>query len=425
MNNKQIDKLIREGKPGRWAIDHGLYFRISSSGSPSWQVRYTLHDKRKWFTLAGSYPRVGLADAKLQALNLKAELKQGVDPAAERKRAQQEVLRTVDDLFYDWFETDVRQRLKHPQIAKRIYNNEIKPQIGSLALESVTPRDIRSIIHSVLNSGRKAVANDTLMYAKQLFRHAVKLNLVQYSPAQAFTMSDAGGQEKSRKRALSIEELETVFRLLREQSKQFTRDNYLACALLVSLGVRKGELIAAKWEEFDLPNRLWHLPEERSKTKTSVTIPLPESVIAWLKELEVRACGAEHLFPSRRSSRRRDYISDDTLNHALAKLFGQKVDGKKQPTENILGNAGIEHFTVHDLRRTCRSLLASIGTPPHVAERCLNHKLRGIEGVYDRHDYLIERREALERLACLLEPVVNPGTNVLPFRRTASRGEDI
>ncbi|AWX98940.1 hypothetical protein A8139_02210 [Marinomonas primoryensis] len=64
----------------------------------------------------------------------------------------------------------------------------------------------------------------------------------------------------------------------------------------------------------------------------------------------------------------------------------------------------IPHFTVHDLRRTCRSLLAAQATPGHVAERCLNHKLKGVEGIYDRYDYLEERREALILLS---QKVVN------------------
>ncbi len=63
----------------------------------------------------------------------------------------------------------------------------------------------------------------------------------------------------------------------------------------------------------------------------------------------------------------------------------------------------IEHFAVHDLRRTCRSLLASLRVPSHIAERCLNHKLKGVEGIYDRYDYLDERKEALEKVTNLVK----------------------
>lgn len=67
----------------------------------------------------------------------------------------------------------------------------------------------------------------------------------------------------------------------------------------------------------------------------------------------------------------------------------------------------VAHFTVHDPRRTCRSLLAESGVPGHVAERCLNHKLKGVEGIYDRYDYLDERREALELINKNLSPLIN------------------
>jgi len=85
----------------------------------------------------------------------------------------------------------------------------------------------------------------------------------------------AGGIEKSRSRSLSIDELVTVFTCLRDHSDQFARENYLAVALLVVLGVRKGELIAARWNEFDIEQVLWDLPEERSKTGVAISVPLP------------------------------------------------------------------------------------------------------------------------------------------------------
>ena len=87
-------------------------------------------------------------------------------------------------------------------------------------------------------------------------------------------------------------------------------------------------------------------------------------------------------------------MSPDTLNAALKKLFNQNI-------------MPVEHFTVHDMRRTCRSLLASLKVPDHIAERCMNHKLKGVAGTYNRYDYLDERREALDQLSRELEPIVD------------------
>jgi len=254
-------------------------------------------------------------------------------------------------------------------------------------------------------SGRPSIANDALNYCKQLFNHALKLDLLANNPAVPFTDKDAGGVEKSRNRALSLDEIKTVFKVFDHHTDIMTRENYLALALLLVLGVRKGELIAAKWSEFDLQEMTWTLPEDRTKTGMKINIPLPDALKPVFQELIVRANGSEYVFPSRRASKRRKYISDDTLNHALAKMFGQKVDSKKQPLPNILGEHGIEHFVVHDLRRTCRSLLAQNGVPSHVAERCLNHKIKGVEGVYDRYDYFKERKQALNLIADQIAPL--------------------
>ncbi|WP_434930700.1 tyrosine-type recombinase/integrase [Shewanella sp. HL-SH5] len=420
MNDKQIKAFIKTKELGRRAAGGGLYIRVQTEGTAYWEVRYSVNGKRRSMMIeGGTYPAMPLVEAKAEAAKVKLLAKQGIDSLAERERQQQETIITVNDLFADWYQTTA-SRLKHDEIPLRMYTKEIKPTIGQLRVADVNARDIRAIIHKVATSNRPTVSNKTLLCCKQLFNHACKLDLITGNPAAAFKPNDAGGVEKSRVRALKIAEVVSLFNVLRNNSHIFTRDNYLAIALLLSLGVRKGELIAAKWQEFEFDKQLWHMPKDRSKTGVAITIPLPTATINWLKELHVRAGGSEFVFPSRRASKRRGYISSDTLNHALAKVFGKKVDSNKEPYDNLLGQAGIEHFTIHDLRRTCRTLLASINVLPHVAERCLNHKLKGIEGTYNQHDYLDERREALENLSNLIAPAINDAHNTItPFIKRA------
>ena len=92
-------------------------------------------------------------------------------------------------------------------------------------------------------------------------------------------------------------------------------------------------------------------------------------------------------------------------------MFGKKVDGGKKPFPNVMDN--ILPFNPHDLRRSCRSLLAELGTAPHIAEKCLNHKIRGVEGIYDRHAYFDERMEALTTLAAHIAPMANGESNII------------
>jgi integrase len=397
MNDAQINAKLKAAKPGKYSIGDGLYFRVTAEGSGFFVVRYTINNRRREISL-GKYGKLAdglsLSNAKIEAAKIRAQVRDDIDPIAEKNRSALNKHKTVDDVADDWLKT-CKDRLENPQIPKRVYTKDIKPSIGDIAVKRINSGDIVDLVRAIKSSGRPTISNDALSYCKQIFNHAMKLGLIPYNPAMSLTMKDAGGIEKSRDRILSLEELKIVFRVMRENHDQFTRDNYIAFILLLCLGVRKGELIAAKWEEFDFEEQVWNLSADRTKTNAGIRIPIPESLNPLFEELKVRSCGSEYLFPSRRASKRRGYISDDTLNHALAKLFGDKGYKKKEKLPNILGKAGIEHFVIHDLRRTFRSLLAQQGVPPHIAERCLNHKLKGVEGVYDRYDYFEERKRSI------------------------------
>lgn len=398
-------KSLKKNNPGRHADGGGLYFVVPTTtsgepGEPYWMLRFTHNKKRREMTM-GKYPTLSLADARKEAVIKMSLVKSGQNPLALKKRADAQEIRVVDDLFEDWQKVN-RKRLKHAHIPERIYRKDISPHIGGLNIEQVRARDIRSVITGINDSGRPSIANDALMYCKQLFNHGIKLDVVGANPASAFQVSDAGGIEKSRDRALNIEEVEHAFKVFRAHPQVFTRDNYLACALLVLLGVRKSELCEAKWEEFDLDNATWALPDERSKSGVGLLIPLPDLALEMFQELKIRANASDYVFPSRRQAKN-PHMGPDTLNRAIGKMFGIEP-GRSGNPPNLMGE--MEYFRVHDLRRTCRTLLASIGTPGHVAERCLNHKLKGVEGIYDRHDYFEERKEALTKLAIKLQPLV-------------------
>ncbi|MCL1047447.1 tyrosine-type recombinase/integrase [Shewanella electrodiphila] len=390
-----------KGEPGRFADGEGLYFVVPKSGKPFWMLRYTANKKRKEMTLA-KYSDLSLADARAEAAIKMKQFRDGLDPLVAKKRAEQAEIKSVDDLFADWHLGNIK-RLKHHEIPERIYRKDIAPHIGSFNVDSVTARDIRAVLQAIAATNRPAIANDALMYSKQLFNHGIKLDLLSANPASAFSVSDAGGVEKSKDRALTIEELSKFFKVARENSDSFSRDNYLACSLLVTLGIRKSELAEAPWKEFDLEQKVWNLSKERSKSGVGIAIPLPEIVMGWIQELKIRACGSEYVFPSRRSSKN-PHMGKDTLNRAITKLFGHEAGKKKQPP-NLMGD--MAHFTVHDLRRTCRTLLAKQGTLGHVAERCLNHKLKGVEGIYNQHDYFEERKEAVTKLSEVISPMLS------------------
>ncbi len=395
-----------EGK----AIGDGLYLRFREGDTvPGWRFRYRFAGKQRIMNL-GSYATLSLADARKTAKEMGAKVALGHDVAGEKQERKIEAkakieeekrAMTVAQLADDYFERNILGRWKHPNIVRSRIEKDIKPNIGKLAVDAVKPMHIDAMLQTIVKRGAPTMANDVLRWTKRIFDFAIKRHLAEYNPASAFDSSDAGGQEKSRDRALSEADLIQLFTAMKT-ARGFSRENELTIKLLLLLAVRKSELIGAPWTEFDLDNAVWHLPAERTKTESAIDIPLPSIAVEWLHDLHRLACGSAWVLPARKAQARMlPHICESTIGVALGKV-----------------KHGLEHFTTHDLRRTARTHLAALGISPHVAERCLNHKLKGMEERYNRHDYFEERKAALNAWADLLARLESGDTDkVIPIKR--------
>jgi integrase len=392
-------------------LERGLFLRISAEGTGFFVFQYKYVGKTRRMTL-GTYGKrpdaMPLVDARAELAEARSLVKAGKDPLNERHRAQRSDFKTVDDLAKDWLE-EITKTIKHPQIPRRVYTQEIKPSIGKLKLNDIDGLDIRNVLDFVKRrkkTPRPTIANDTLIYLKQLFDHGITLGVTNNNPASAFKTKHAGGTEKSRTRNPTIEEWKTIFAVMRTHQAHFSRENYLAVAMLLVLGARKGELIELRWDEMDLNKKVWYLPKEKAKNCHALDIPLPPLILEWLAELKMRSNFSEYVFPCRRASKRRAYISDDTLNQGLNNLFGRETRKHKSSTGNVLGEAGIEHFVIHDIRRSTRTIMSKNNVRPDVAEKAINHVKKGVEGIYNRDTFFEERIEAHGILAELIGGIV-------------------
>jgi integrase len=397
------------------SIGDGLYLRFREvDAAPLWRFRYRFDGKARVMNL-GSYSDLSLAEARKTAKELRARVALGHDVAAEKQERKATAVAaieaekraiTVGHLADEYFERMILGRWKHPNIVRSRIEKDIKPNIGRLKVEDVKPLHIDAMLQTIVKRGAPTIANDVLRWTRRMFDFAIKRHMIQYNPAGAFDLSDAGGQEEARERALSREELVKLFEAMRN-AKGFSHENMLAVKLLLLLAVRKQELTAARWEEFDLDKAVWYLPAERTKTEAAIDIPLPAPAIEALRDLHRLACGSEWVFPARKAQHRMiPHIHENTLNVALSKV------------KPLMSN--VPPFCVHDFRRTARTHLAALGVEPHIAERCLNHKIKGVEGIYNRHGYFDERRAALELWARFLEGCESGADwNVIPLRRKA------
>ena len=405
LSDVQLRAWIRDGKAIAGKSDgDGLTFTLSAQGTATWTLRYRIAGRARELTL-GRYPDLSLGEARKLAAAKRVDVQQVIDVAAikQQKKAEAKRAANVEHLANLWLDNTVRRRHQHPEVTERVFRRDILPALGKCDTKSVTTPEITRLLAKINASGRPSIANDALRHMKAMFAYGEALGMVDRNPAERIKLEHAGGQEKSRTRALSTVEIAKLLKTMREAGTKFGRDNELAVKLLLALACRKMELFAAKWDEFDLPNNLWRIPATRVKTGEARELALAPQVVEWLQELKIRACGSDYVFPARRESKQKRFahVSPDTTWRALHEL-----------------PHGLEAFTVHDLRRTSRSLMADIGVPFDVAEKILGHKLPGVAHVYDRGGSREQQRAALEKIANLLvrlESDQNMG-NVIAFQ---------
>jgi integrase len=389
LSDVQLKAWVRDGARIAGKSDgDGLTFTLSAQGTATWTLRYRIAGRARELTL-GRYPDLSLGEARKLAAAKRVDVQQVIDVAAikQQKKAEAKQAANVEQLADLWLDNTVRRRHQHPAVTERVFKRDILPALGKCSTKSVTTSEITRLLAKINASGRPSIANDALRHMKAMFAYGEALGMVDRNPAERIKLEHAGGQEKSRTRALSTAEIAKLLKAMREAGTKFGRDNELAVKLLLALACRKMELFAAKWDEFDFSNNLWRIPATRVKTGEARELALAPQVVAWLQELKIRACGSDYVFPARRESKQKRFahVSPDTTWRALHELLH-----------------GLEAFTVHDLRRTSRSLMADIGVPFDVAEKILGHKLPGVAHVYDRGGSREQQRSALNRLAQVL-----------------------
>ena len=145
---------------------------------------------------------------------------------------------------------------------------------------------------------------------------------------------------------------------------------------------------------------IWTIPAERYKTKRPNFVPLSKEALAII-EAQPRIERCDYVFPSLVNTPFTGFgKSKARLDKAVLDMQKRiKKGAKVEPIPN---------WTLHDLRRTAKTLMARAGVRPDISERVLGHVIAGVEGTYDRHSYADEKRDALEKLAALIDRILNP-----------------
>ena len=360
---------------------NGLTFTLSKACTATWILRYRYGGRGKELTIGG-YPDISLSEARKLAREYRVRIDQGGDPASEKKQAKTQALRdwTVKTLIKDYREKILSELSLSSQRSYGRSLNRMESKIGSLTVTQVTPLDIVSMLETAKIPWSES--NMLLCAAKMVFRHAAAKRIIAINPCTGIELKALIGKRPPIRRRLMLSEEELV-ELLHAKMK---RKNALAIRLLLATAVRSEELIKATWDQIDLGRRIWSVPS--TKTGTGIQIPLTDQTAHWFSELKSLSGNSDYVLPTKVISRKDRTGGDAPVNrNTIGQSINYWIDQYKPPVRN---------FTPHDLRSTAKSHMRALGIPRDITEMCLNHKLPGVEGIYDVHTYFNERKQALE-----------------------------
>jgi integrase len=349
--------------------------RVTSSGHRSWICLYRYKGEKRRYTI-GTYPQLGLADARETAKEILRRAAKGEDPATEKKRERK--AETFRELATLYLELHAKAKKRTWRADHNIVHKDLIARFGSRKAGEITRRDVLDMLKAIKARGAPIQANRTLEIARKLFNWAIAEELVEHNPCDHIGKLSP---ENQRTRVLSPDEIRTLWAALDTRSPLVSA----AYRLMLATGQRSIEVLGAKREEIGADG-WWTIPAGRVKNKTEHRVWLNEPARRALAAIEPYNRTSPYLFPSRDGGHVR---------------WIQKIHGRLREA------SGITNFTIHDLRRTVASCMAATGISRLTIAKVLNHKEREITAVYDRYGYGPEIRHALDAWGARIEEIVS------------------
>jgi integrase len=369
-----IDKVRAGAKRLELAEPGGLTLITQPTGRKSWAVRYRINGTSRKLTL-GPYPNLTLADARKLARQAQVDIAAGRDPCADKRKreiADGDTLAKVAEQFVQRHVTKLRPSSASQTMG--FLTREILPRLGNKRINDISKRDVLDLLDAIVDDGRPVSANRTLATLRRLFNWSIERGIIERSPMVGIKTPVP---ETSRDRVLTDVEVNHLW----QACEQIGYPYGPMVHLLLLTGARRTEVAGMKWSEIDMEKREWNLPAERTKNGEAHTVPLSGVALDILRSVP-RIVGSN------------GYVL--ATGQHYARSYGQA----KSDIDALMPEC--PRWTFHDLRRTLVSGMARLGVPLHVIEKVVNHtsgSFAGIVGVYQRHGFADEKREALERWA--------------------------
>jgi integrase len=371
-NAKTLEKQYKLADSG------GLYLLVHPNGSKYWRLKYRFLGKEKTMAF-GVYPAVSLKEARVKRDSAKKTLSDGDDPVQLKKsnrRAQKiDAENSFNNIAFEWWNNEKDGwKEDHANNVWRTLEVDVLPYLGSRPITGITSGELLDVVRAVESRGALDVASRILQRCGAVFRFAIQTDRLAYNPARELQGALKSRKVKSRP-SMSREELPHFLKSIDNYSGEMV--TILALRLTVLTFVRPAEIRFARWEEFDLEDKLWRIPAVRMKMSSDHLVPLPKQTIDLLERLRPITGHYDLLFPGFRGKDRP--ISENTMNQAL----------------NRMGYRG--EATPHGFRNTANSILIEKFNIEAV-DKQLGHQQRNkVRAAYSRHaEYLEDRVKIMD-----------------------------
>jgi integrase len=412
-------------------VPRGFGVRISSGGVRSFVMNYRIKLRERRYTI-GQWPDWSVLDAVKEARALRQRIDRGEDPLDEREAvAEDRTLKAVAERYLadqcglvcdtngkaardakgNWKFDASQSKIRSGKLRIRAFERWVLPILGSKQIADIKRSDVSKLLATIKDhpDGGPSIAHSVLAFVSKLLNwYAVNGHDDNFQSPIARGMSPIKPKERARERTLTDDEIRDVW-ITTGAALSSDIDNFPPCfarlvRTLLLTAVRRDEAGQATWREFDYLDRadvagfVLTIPAARMKGKREHAVPLTPAVFALIGEMPKDTKECPYLFSTDGGKTAFSAYSKakDALDNEIAKL--RKAEGRDPMSAWQLSR---------DLRRTAKTLMARAGVRPDISERVLAHVIHGVEGTYDRYQYLPEKRDALDKLAALVDKIVN------------------
>jgi integrase len=403
----------------------GFGLRVSYKGGKSWVLMTRVQGKLTRLTL-GEWPTVTLADAHAAAVTAKRQAKAGVDPrqvARERQTEAEEARQLTFGVLADQF----IERYAKPKLRDRTIGGYKAALKGSLTaawedkpIASITRRDVIALLDGLEAEGKHAAAKLALAYLRKFFGWCTERDAISEAPTYRIRLN---GSLKPRERALSLDELQTVW----AAAEKVGGTGGALVKTLILTGQRRYETSMMCWRDLSgLENgtALWSIPGGVTKNHRLHDVPLAPEAVTVIRSLPIITAKSDIVGG-------KDGLVFTTTGTSPWSGFSKlkrQIDEQIAKQVNEHGSEPMAPWTMHDLRRSLVTGMNDRGlAPPHIIEAIVNHisgHRGGIAGIYNRAIYMDERRRALEAWARLISGPSVESTNVVSMRAGTAGHEE-